>query len=105
MLNSQKFWEYVKGIHPFQLNIEKTNQSDSLASYLDLTSTTERGGDFDYYIVNFLFPSSDIPSRFGPSNGVYNSQLIRYARCCSYFDDFRHRHKVLAERLVSEISI
>ena len=110
MFNNKIFWEYVKGIYPSNLNVEKTNQSDNLASYLDLTFTIEKDGklstnlydkrdDFDFHIVNFPFLSSHIPSH--PSYGVYISQLIRYARCCSYYDDFRHRHKMLVERLVS----
>ena len=97
-----------------QLNVEKTNQSDDLASYLDLTFTIGKDGklptkrndkcdDFDFHIVNFPFLSSNIPS--GSSYGVYISQLIRYAKCFSYYDDFRHRHKMLVERLVSVISI
>ena len=110
VFNNKKFWEYVKDIYPSQLNVEKTNKSYNLASYLDLTFTIEKDGklsaklydkrdDFDFHIVNFPFLSSNIPS--GPSYGVYVSQLIRYARCCSYYDDFRHRHKMLVERLMS----
>ena len=56
--------------------------------------------DFDFHIVNFPFLSSNIPS--GPSYGVYISQLIRYARCCSHYDDFRYRHKYLVDRLLSQ---
>ena len=52
------------------------------------------------HIVNFPFLSSNIPS--GPSYGVYISQLIRYARCCSHYDDFRYRHKCLVDRLLSQ---
>ena len=26
----------------------------------------------------------------------------RYARCCSYYDDFRYRHKCLVDRLLSQ---
>ena len=37
--------------------------------------------------------SSNIPS--DPSYGVYIPQLIRYAKCCSHYDDFRYRHKCL----------
>ena len=51
-------------------------------------------------ILNFPFLSSNIPS--GPSYGVYISQLIRYARCCSHYDDFRYRHKCLVDRLLSQ---
>ena len=53
-----------------------------------------------FHIVNFPFLSSNIPS--GPSYGVYISQLIRYARCCSHYDDFRYRHKCLVDRLLSQ---
>ena len=52
------------------------------------------------FIVNFSYLSSNIPS--GPSYGVYISQLTRYARCCSHFDDFRYRHKCLVDRLLSQ---
>ena len=77
----------------------------------DLTFIIDSGGklstrlydkrdDFDFHIVNFPFLSSNIPS--GPSYGVYISQLIRYARCCSHYDDFRYRHKCLVDRLLSQ---
>ena len=86
-------------------------RSDHLADYLDLTFIIDSGGklstrlydkrdDFDFHIVNFPFLSSNIPS--GPSYGVYISQLIRYARCCSHYDDFRYRHKCLVDRLLSQ---
>ena len=109
VFNSKKFWEYVKDIYTSQLNVEKINQSDNLTSYHDLTFTIEKDGKlstklydkrdgFDFYIVNFPFLSSNIPS--GPSYSVYISQLIRYARRCSYYDDFSY--KMLVERLVSQ---
>ena len=111
VFNNKKFWEHIEDIYPCQLNVEKTNQSDNLESYLDLTFTIEKDGklstklddkldDFDFHIVSFPFLSSDIPS--GPPYGVYISQLIRFARCCAYYDDFRHRHKMLVESLVSQ---
>ena len=89
-------------IYPSQLTVGKANKSDHLADYLDLTFIIDSGGklsnrlydkrdDFDLHIVNFPFLSSNIPS--GPSYGVYISQLIRYARCCSHYDDFRYHHK------------
>ena len=55
---------------------------------------------FDFHIVNFPYLSSNIPS--GPSYCVYISQLIRYARCCSHYDDLRYRHKCLVDRLLSQ---
>ena len=108
----KKFFDYLKQIYPSQLTAEKANKSDHLADYLDLTFITDSGGklstmlydkrdDFDFRIVNFPFLSSNIPSS-GPSYGAYISQLIRYARCCSHYDDFRYRHKCLADRLLSQ---
>ena len=73
VFNNEKFWEYVKDICPSQLNVERANQSDNLASYFDLTFTVEIDGklstklydkrdDFDFHIVNFSFLLSNIPS-------------------------------------------
>ena len=36
------------------------------------------------------------------SNFMCISQFIRYARCCSHYDDFRYRHKCLVDRLLSQ---
>ena len=102
LFNNKKFLDYVKEIYPFQLTIEKANKSDHLADYLDLTFIIDSGGklstrlydkldDFNFHIVNFPFLSSNLPS--GSSYGVYISQLVRYARCCSHYDDFRYGHK------------
>ena len=94
-----------------ELHLIDKSKIDHLADYLDLTFIIDSGGklstrlydkrdDFDFHIVNFPFLSSNIPS--GPSYGVYISQLIRYARCCSHYDDFRYRHKCLVDRLLSQ---
>ena len=37
-----------------------------------------------------------------PSYAVYISQLIRYARCWSYYDDFRYHDKLLVDRFLSQ---
>ena len=108
VFNNKKFLDYLKEIYPShgQLTVEKANKSDHLADYLDLTFIIDSGGklstrlydkrdDFDFHIVNFPFFSSNIPS--GPSYGVYISQLIRYARCCSHYEDFRYHHKCLVD--------
>ena len=111
VFNNKKFLDYLKEIYPSQLTVKKANKSDQLADYLDLTFIIDSGGkpstrlydkrdDFDFHIVNFPFLSSNIPS--GPSYGVYISQLIRYARCCSHYDDFRYRHKCLVDGLLSQ---
>ena len=50
--------------------------------------------------VNFPFLSSNIPS--APAYGVYVSQLIRYARTCSNYQDFMEHGKVLTTKLLSQ---
>ena len=65
------------------------------------TTLYDKCGDFNFHIVNFPFLSNNnIPS--GTSYGVYISQLIRYTRCCTYHADFRYRHKLQVERLLSQ---
>ena len=111
VFNNKKFSDYLKEIYPSQLTFEKVNKSDHPADYLDLTFIIDSGGklstrlydkrdEFDFHIVKFPFLSSNIPS--GPSYGVYISQLIRYARCCSHYDEFIYRHKCLVDRLLSQ---
>ena len=111
VFNNRKFRDYVKYIYPSELSVEKANKTDDLANYLDLTFTIDNNNrlstklydkrdDFNFHIVNFPFMSSNIPS--GPSYGVYISQLIRYARCCTYYEDFAYRHKLLVDRLLSQ---
>ena len=47
-------------------------------------------------LVNFPFLSSNIPS--AQAYGVYVSQLIRYARACSNYQNFIERGKVLTTK-------
>ena len=111
VFNSKKFLNYLKKIYLSQLTVEKANKSDHLAEYLDLTFIIDSGGklstrlydkhdDFDFHFVNFPFLSSNI--RSGPSYGVYILQLLRYAQCCSYYDDSKYCHKCLVDRLLSQ---
>ena len=106
VFNNKKFGDYVNKIYPSQLTVEKANTYDDLADYLDLTfiignnnrlytKLYDKRDDFD-----FPFLSSNIPT--SPSHGVYISQLIRCARCCSYYDEFGYRHKLLVDRLLSQ---
>ena len=111
VFNNKKFLDHLKEIYPSQLTVEKANKSNHLADYLDLTFIIGSGGklstrlydkhdNFDFHIVNFPFLSSNIPS--GSSYRVYISQLIRYAQCCSHYEDFRYHHKCLVDRLLSQ---
>ena len=64
------------------------------------TSLYDKRYDFNFYITNFLFLSSNIPSQ--PAYGVFNSQLIRYARACSSFECFILRVARLSSKLLGQ---
>ena len=89
---------------------KETTETAASSSYLDcylyidygkLTNRLyDKRDDFNFLIINFPFLSSNIPS--APAYGVYVSQLIRYARTCSNYQDFMEREKVLTTKLLSQ---
>ena len=109
--NNKRFKEFISDIYPKELTISETTESASIASYLDLLFIRDKNNNittklydkrdvFGFHIVNFPSMSSNIPS--APAYGVYASQLIRYARCCSNYSDFLLRHRALVTRLLSQ---
>ena len=85
---------FVKRTPELQLN--KTNTSHTEALFLDLylsvsnrfvsSKMYDKRDDFDTDIVHFPFLDGDVPR--STSYGVYNSQLIRFARVSSHVADF-----------------
>ena len=109
--NNKRFRELISDIYPKELTISETTESTSIASYLDLLFIRDKSNNitpklndkrdaFGFHIVNFLFMSSNILS--APAYGVYASQLIRYAHCCSNYSDFLLHHRALVTRLLSQ---
>ena len=103
--------KFIFDIYLKQLTISETTESTSIASYLDLLFIRDKSNDiktklydkrdgFGFHIVNFPFMSSNIPS--APAYGVYASQLICYACCCSNYSDCLSRHRALVTRLLSQ---
>ena len=108
-INNHNFHNYVHLIHPDELGIKDTTESDKSASYLDIllnidsngrliTSLYDKRNYFNFTIVNFSFLCSNIP--LSPAYGVYISQLIRYARACFAYEDFSKRGKLLTKKLM-----
>ena len=98
-------------MYPPELEIKDMTESNTSASYLDLflsigrevqlhTSLYDRRDDFNFHITNFPFLSSNIQS--SPANGVFISQLIRYARACSSYECFVLRAKRLSNKLLGQ---
>ena len=90
----------VGQIYPTELQLNKANSSDTETPFLDLNVSITNGivssniydkqDEFNFEIVNFPFLDGDVPRSL--SYGVYISQLIRFARVCSYVDDFNNRN-------------
>ena len=62
--------------------------------------TYDKWDDCDFDINNFPFLDGDVPRR--TSDGVYISQLIRFARASSSFSAFNCRNKALAAKLLRQ---
>ena len=96
--------------HTPELQLNKTNTSDTEAPFLDLRLSVSNGfvspkiydkrDDFDFDIVNFPFLDGDVPR--STSYGVYISQLIRFARVSSHVADFNARNKSLTAKLLQQ---
>ena len=109
-LKNTKFAEYLEFIYPREPEIKETTETAASSSFLDCylyidngklaTRLYDKRDDFNFPTVNFPFLSSNIPS--APAYGVYISQLIRYVRACSNYQDFMERGKVLTTKLLSQ---
>ena len=58
----------------------------------------DKRNDFSFSIVNFPYSYSNIPS--SPAYGAFVSQLIRYARAFSAYDQFLNRGRLLTDKLL-----
>ena len=95
-IDNPEFEKHIPDIYPAELQLNKANTSDKDTSFLDLnikvigsdiqTSVYDKRDDFGVPIVNFPWLSGDVPRL--PSYGIYISQLVRFARCCTSVLDF-----------------
>ena len=102
-----KWWDRI---YPTELQLNRTNSSDTEAPFLDLnlyisngtvsTKIDDKRDDFDFDIVNFPFLDDDVLRH--TSYGVYISQRIRFARASSSLNDFNYRNKALTAKLLSQ---
>ena len=110
-INNPKFGDYIDFIYPVELEIEDTTDADHHASYLDLlmkygnfhrlqVKLYDKRVDFNFNIVNFPFLSSNIPQ--SPAYGGFVSQLIRYSRASSLYEDFITRSQLLTSKLLKQ---
>ena len=105
------FSQHLPLIYPPDLIVNLSSNSTSNVNYLDInmkiddnfnlvTSIYDKRDDFNFEIVNFPYLDSCIPRK--PALGIFLSQLIRYARICSKFNDFSKRSLNLSKRLQNQ---
>ena len=85
-----------------ELQLDKTNTSDTKAVFLDLHFSVsndivsnkiyDKYGGFNYEIVSFPFLDGDVTH--STSYGFYTCQLIRCARASSHVADFNSRKNI-----------
>jgi hypothetical protein len=108
-INNDRFHSYVDFIYPSELKIKDTTESSTSASYMNVLLNIDAGGklttqlydkrdDFNIAIVNFPYTCSNIP--LSSAYGVYISQLNRYARACSIYNQFSSRGRLLTDKVI-----
>ena len=109
-MDNPYFDNIFPSIYPIELKLNKTNNSDTSAPFLDLDLSITNGivsskiydkrDDFNFSIVNYPHLDGDVPH--STSYGVYISQLIRFGRSCSSVEDFSERNRVITEKLLRQ---
>ena len=109
-IDNPMFSNYISNIYPPELTLNKANEDDTHASFLDLdlsiinntisSKIYDKRDDFNFDIVNFPFLDGDVPRN--NSYGVFVSQLIRFARACTRVEDFRTRCLSLTAKLLGQ---
>lgn len=111
LINNDKLLDSCKGdIYPPELELTSDDKNDHQVHYLDLDILI-MGKGFSYWIYdkrdNFEFPIVNFPDLSGnipthQSYSVFTSQLVRYARGCLHFKDFRCRVEALTFKLLTQ---
>ena len=109
-MDNPEFEKHITDIYPAELQLNKANTSDKETSFLDLnikvigsdihTSVYDKRDDFGFPIVNFPWLSGDVPRL--PSYGIYISQLVRFARCCTSVLDFHSKTLQFTSKLLTQ---
>ena len=108
--NFPEFKDHLYRIYPRELEIKLESDNNRSVAYLDLNLTSENGileysvydkrDSFSFEIVNYPFMDSCIPKK--SALGVFTSQLIRYIRLSSKFQDFKLRATSLINKLKNQ---
>ena len=97
-------------IYPKELILVPDKSDGMSCPFLDLqltikdhcisSSIFDKRDAFDFPIVNFPTLTGNIPRK--SSYGVFIGELVRYARACTYYDDFKDRSLSLVKKLKTQ---
>ena len=109
VINFLGFGATAKLIYHSSLQLEESDFGYHYDHFLDLNIRIVNGrfvigiyhkvDDFDFEVISFPFPSSNIHSQVGYTS--FYSQLVRYFRLCNNLTDFIIRVKMLKNKLSS----
>ena len=109
-IDNPEFKKHIPDIYPTGLQLNKTNTSDKETSFLYIlnikvigsdvhTSVYDKRDDFEFPIVNYPWLSGDVLRL--SSYGVYISQLVRSARCCTSVSDIYSKNLQITSKLLT----
>ena len=97
-IDNPEFAESIPDFNSRELQWNKANISDKETSFLDLNikdigsnihnTVYDKHDDLGFPKISFPWLSGDVPRL--SSYGIYNSQLVRFARSCTSVFDFFH---------------
>ena len=100
----------MQDIYPKGLILVPDDSDGLSAPFLDLqlaikdgvisTSIFDKRDAFDFPIVNFPTLTGNIPIK--STYGVFICEIVRYARACTHFEDFKLRTLILVNKLKSQ---
>ena len=109
IINYKNFKNKTNDIYPNDLVLERNGENDKLVNYLDITITIDNQGvstnlfnkvdNFNFPVVMFTFPSSNIPMSLGYN--IFYGQVLRYSKICTKKQDFLIKTKQLYNTLKS----
>ena len=107
VINYTKFASRIPEIYPPDLLMERSGNDNKFVNYLDIavniyshkvtTKMYNKVDDFNFEVVSFTFPHSNISISIGYN--LFYSQLIRYYKICSEVQDFIHSSRKLYREL------
>ena len=109
-IDNPEFEKHIPDIYPTELQLNTANTSDKETSFLGLnikiigsdihTSVYDKRDDLGFPILNFPWVSGDVPRL--PSYGIYISQLVRFARCCTSVLNFHSKNLQISSKLLTQ---